>query len=64
MPNTVINIRKSGVGNQIVRLRDVPETTREFYGRKLLAAARDDAEYFRLVELIYDPGDAGGRIAA
>lgn len=51
-------------GTRLVRLADIPTPTRIRAARQLMSTAKDHAEWARLLQLAYDPGDAGGRIAA
>lgn len=51
-------------GDSLVRLRDVPfDVRREATLRLLARGALDELEAARLLELLVDPGDAGGRVA-
>ena len=64
MPQVKPNIRPAGVGSQTVRLADIPLEQRRKAALKLMNEAKDTSEYARLFELVYAPGDAGGRISA
>lgn len=64
MPRTPITPKPQPTGTRTIRLADIPPAVRERAARKLMRQAVDDREYFRYVELAFDPGDAGGRIAA
>lgn len=52
------------VGHHTIRLADIPDEIRIQAARRLMAQAKTPAEYIKLFELAYAPGDAGGRIAA
>ena len=47
-----------------MRLADIPLEQRRKAALKLMNEAKDTSEYARLFELVYAPGDAGGRISA
>lgn len=51
-------------GTQLVRLKDIPDPIRQRAALKLMSEAKDAAEHVRLFELGWNPGNAGGRIAA
>lgn len=47
-----------------MRLADVPLAQRLAAAESCMREAKDEAELVRLFELVYDPADASGRIAA
>jgi hypothetical protein len=57
-----------GVGDRLVRLADVPYEVRHHAVSEILrgryGGAKTPEEAERLMRLIYEPGDFGGRIAA
>lgn len=61
---TPITPKPIPVGNRTIRLADIPEPVRRRAALALMRQTDDTTEYARLFELVYAPGDAGGRIAA
>lgn len=51
------------VGSTLVRLADVPLDVRMLAAERCMAEASTDEEVARLFELVYDPGDCGGRVS-
>jgi hypothetical protein len=52
------------VGRKLVRLADIPLDVRMLAAERCMAEAATDEEVAQLFELVYDPGDRGGRVAA
>lgn len=64
VPKTLATAKSDPVGTRLVRLADVPEDVRRKAALKLMDEAKDGTEWARLFELVWNPGDASGRIAA
>ena len=50
-------------GTHTIHLKDIPEPIRRKAALKLMANTGNTDEYARLFELVWNPGEAGGRIA-
>lgn len=55
-----------GVGTHLAKLKDIPLEERMLAFRRLVVYGLldpQDDDYWRCVELVFDPGDTSGRIA-
>ncbi len=64
LPQHSTDIRSAGVGSKTVRLADVPLEARLKALDEVIGTAKTRREATRLLRLVLEPGDAGGRIAA
>lgn len=64
MENHSIIPKPQPTGTRTIRLADIPEPVRRRAALQLMRDTDNTAEFAQLFELVYDPGNKGGRIAA
>jgi hypothetical protein len=63
MPKPLTQAKPNPTGTHTIRLADIPLNTRRTAALRLMRNTNDTAEWVRLYELVFNPGDASGRVA-